>query len=165
MNKEKKKGVIKKIKKEYIIVALLCVIAVYFVFSLSDSLKGKSVNKESTTENDYATVLENKLTQALSKVDGVGNVTVKISLGGTIEKVYVTNETVTETSSNKTIKTENVLVGGQLVENGEVYPDIIGILIVSSGAKNITVRQNIMDAVVTFLNVDSSKVIILNGKK
>lgn len=164
MNKEKKKSVIKKIKKEYIIVAILCVIVVYFAFSINNSFKKKSANK-TTTEKDYATVLENKLTEALLNVNGAGSVTVKISLSGSVEKIYVTNETVTETSSNKTTKKENVLVGGQLVEKGEVYPEITGVLIVSSGAKNIMVRQNILEAVVTFLNVDSSKVVILNGKK
>lgn len=164
MNKEKKKSVIKKIKKEYIIIAILCLIAVYFVFSIGGSLKGQS-KKNVKTESDYATILENKLKDVLSKVSGAGNVTVKISLSGTVEKVYATNETITETSSNKTVKKENVVVGGELVEIGEIYPQITGVLIVASGASSLTVRQNVMEAVVTFLNVDSSKVIILNGKK
>ena len=157
MNKEKKKSVIKGIKKEYIILAVLCFIAVYFLFSTIKSINGKN-KVETTTQEEYSDVLENKLKNALSKVKG-------ISFKGPVEKVYATDKTTVETSSVKKTEEKNIFVSGNLVLVNEIYPEILGVIVVSSGADNLTVRQNVMEAVVTFLNVDCSKVIILSGKK
>ena len=164
MNKEKKKSAIKGIKKEYIILAVLCFIAVYFLFSTIKSIDGKN-KVETTTQEEYSDVLENKLKNALSKVKGAGDVTVKISFKGPVEKVYATDKTTVETSSVKKTEEKNIFVSGNLVLVNEIYPEILGVIVVSSGADNLTVRQNVMEAVVTFLNVDCSKVIILSGKK
>lgn len=157
----------KKIKKEYILVAILIFVAVYFLFSSFKDIGGKTTNisTETTKVERYVKDLEEKLEGTISNIKGVGKVDVSISVKGSYETVYATEKKTTVTESGEVIVESPIVVGGKTVIVTENYPKIIGLIVVAGGADNIAVKTNIMNTVVNFLEIDSKKVIILNGKK
>ena len=57
-----------------------------------------------------------------------------------------------------------VLVGGKVVVLNELFQEISGVVIVSTGADNLSVKLDLMNAATTLLCIDDSKVQILTGK-
>ena len=163
----KKRFNIKKIKKEYILVALLVIVAVYFVFTsfTNISTSKKNTVENNTTVDNYVKDLEEKLENTLSRIKGVGKVTVSISVKGSFENVYATEKKTTVTENGEVVVETPIIVGGKTVIIKEKFPEINGIIIVAGGTDNITIKTNIVNTVVNFLGIDSKKVIILNGKK
>lgn len=157
----------KKIKKEYLIVLILAIVAIFFVFnSFKDISKQDSSKVESeNTAVNYVEGLENKLEEALSSVKGVGKVNVSISVSSSFESVYATEKKTTLTEKGEVVVESPIIVGGKTVLIKENFPKISGVIIVVGGADNINIKANIMNTVVNFLEIDSKKVIILNGKK
>ena len=152
MNKEKKKINLgkKRIKKEYVIVIALCLIAFYFVFS---SFKGifKSSTNKSVQNATYQEEMEKKLSSALSDVRGLSNVNVKISFAGSVKSVIATEKTTTQNGTEIKTVEKPILVGGKTVLLEEINPQIVGVIIVAHGVDNLSVRANVLNAVVTFL--------------
>ncbi len=158
---------LKKIKKEYIIVIVLAIIAIYFVINSFQGITGtkKQPTVEKSAVEQYVQTVENKIKQSVSNVKGVGKVSVCVSVNGSYKNVYATEKTTTQTEKGQIVTETPVLVGGKPVLLREEYPEIVGVIIVAYGAENISVKTSIMNAVVTFLGIDSQKIIILNGKK
>ena len=82
----KLKNVFKKIKPEYIIVIVaIVIVAVLFLSSF------KTTEKQTSSVDEYVSMLENKLSARLSELDGAGKVSVIISV-----KRGLTTEVATE---------------------------------------------------------------------
>ncbi|HBF86291.1 MAG TPA: hypothetical protein DDW54_01275 [Clostridiales bacterium] len=146
-----------KFKTEYVIIAVLTVAAVAILFINFGSVK---TAEKSDTEK-YVASLESKLSSALSKVNGAGKVSVMISVSEGVSSVIATEEKKTE-EAGKTVTTANpVLVNGKPIILGEKYPEITGVVIVSKGAGNISVKMAILNAATTVLGVPANKVQIL----
>ncbi|MBR1867680.1 MAG: hypothetical protein IJ800_03770 [Clostridia bacterium] len=151
---------LKKIKFEYLIVGAL-IIAVVIVAAMTFSGKGEE-NASGGSSTDYISGLEIKLSETLSKIEGAGQVSVVITAktGVTTEiaedkKTVSDGEKVTSTSTP-------VLVGGKPIILREIYPEIIGVVIVAKGAGNITVKMSLLDAATTALGISADKIQILN---
>ncbi len=158
---------LKKIKKEYIIVAILGILAIYFVFNSFNGINSKN-NVSSTEKNAvelYVETLETKIKKSVSNLKGVKNVTVCVSVKGSYESILATEKITTHSQNGQIVTETPILVGGKTVLLKENFPEITGVVIVANGADNISVKTNIMNVVVTFLGIDSQKIIILNGKK
>lgn len=135
---------------------LLAAVCVYVLYS---SLV--KTREEKTTTSSYAESLEEKLSKALSRVDGAGKVTVVITVSGGTETVIAEDKTVT-TENGKTIeKISPVLVGGKPVVLRENNPVITGVLVVAKGADRFDVKMALLDATTTVLGVTADKVQIL----
>lgn len=123
------------------------------------------VTEDCATAEEYATFLENKLCNVLSKVSGAGQVNVVITLESGFSFDYATNtETKTTTSGDNetTITTETViLVSNQPVISKQNYPTIKGVVVVADGANDINVKLNIISAIETILQVDRQNITIL----
>ena len=148
---------LKKIKAEYILIAVLVIVIVFIMFS---SFGSKSEESYDETEA-YVKTLEQKLENSLKKIEGVGNVSVVITVkSGISSELAVDRKTITE--NGKTTVTESAItVGGKPVTLKSVYPEIAGVLIVAKGADNIMVKMNILDAATVVLGVDCDKIQIL----
>lgn len=120
--------------------------------------------------------LENKLSQNLAQMQGVGRVQVSVSLASGFKSDYaknanVTNRTTVETDkSGGTRKSTEVTENDQLVmPNGsaqpvvvmEESPEIDGVLIIAEGAKDPQVREAIHTAVRTLLNIPAAKITVV----
>ena len=152
----------KKIK--YLLIGLLiAVLIVAILFPSINKIKGD--NEDTLTQNtDYVASLENKLSQTLSKVDGVGKVSVVITVKSGMETVLAMKTTVTETSNGTETVQTPIIVNGDTIVVKELYPEITGVLIVAEGAENITVMKRLQQATVSLLDVKIDQIEILGMK-
>ncbi len=134
---------------------LLAAVCVYTLYSSFGKTK-----KENTTSS-YTESLEEKLSKALSKVEGAAKVTVVITVSGGAETVIAEDKTVTTENGITTEKTSPVLVGGKPVVLRENNPAITGVLVVAKGADRFDVKMALLDATTTVLGVTADKVQIL----
>ena len=184
----KKFKIFEKLKKvkhiELIVVAILAVIIILIIFSDFKKPQTKTSTNVSVTNTsstfEYATQLENRIEDALSKISGAGNVKVLLTFDGvkelvlakqTDEKTSKTTNSSTNGSQNvaetTTVSTEPVLIS----ENGstnpivlmEILPEIKGVIVIAQGADNIRVKLDLLKAIQALLKVDSSQVEIFAG--
>lgn len=139
----------------------LILIVVLIYFSLNNSSKQNNMSEQNTTSN-YAEYLEVKLENVLQQIKDVGTVNVAITLESGYEYIYATEEEIKETSTGTLTTTSIVLVSGKPIIIKEIPPKIKGVVVVASGAENISVRMNILCAIQTALEVDNEKITILN---
>lgn len=140
-----------------------------------------SSKKQAKTMKDYEEQYENELKDALEQIDGVGKVNVVVNVGSTESKVYeknttTQNQTTTETDQNGgERKVEDLSQDEKLViiRNGEnetpivtetKKPNIVGVLVVAEGAKNITIQRWVKEAVARTFDVPDYKVTVLPKK-
>lgn len=161
---------IKNIKHYQIIVAgIVCVVLCLIYFSFFQS-KQNNKNEENSTEEyssavEYVDYLENKLSNVLSKISGVGEVNVVITLESGFSFEYATDSETKTTITNgteTTITTETViLVSNEPVVMKEIYPVLKGVVIVAKGAEDFSIKMNILTAVETVLEIDRNNITIL----
>lgn len=140
-----------------------------------DTSKRESETKETNADQAYAASLEERLTESLSQVAGVGKVKVMITLKSSQELVVEKEQPVSRSSSN-----ESDYQGGSRItsqsETGEntVYrtdgnlsepyvimtlpPQIEGVLVVAEGAGSGTVNRTIVEIVQALFGVEAHKV-------
>ena len=119
--------------------------------------------------------LENKLQSSLSRIDGVGQVLVSVSLSSGLKSEYARNESVTKRTTKSTDKNNgsqetteetgaNQIVlptgGTQPVVVLQQGPQVAGVLVVAEGAKDARIRENINTAVRTLLGIPISKIVV-----
>lgn len=165
--KKEKKSFIDRLKTDKkLLFAVMAVLIVLIVFMFSGILQEKKDAK--TTEgdaiSDYVCGLENRLTDILSNVSGVGKVRVAITVDSGIKTVLASKTTITETNGGKETVETPLVINGKTVVIKEVYPKASGVLIVAEGAGNIMVYKRIQQATLSFLGVDLNKIEILTMK-
>lgn len=164
---------------EIVAIVVLLAIALLIYFSFFSTKKSEEVVSTSakTSMSDYAQELETKLSSVLSKVKNAGTVSVMITFDGSPTYVYATDENqktnkvtngATETSTSQTSSSPILVeINGekQPLVCQEILPDIKGVLIVSSGAEDVSVRLELQRAAQTILNVPTTSIEILVGNK
>ena len=162
MNLFKKSNLISILKNKKFrsqIIIFLCIGIVLLLIITTFSNKGA---EQTTTTYDYVCNLENKLTKTLSKVKGVGNVSVIITVESGNETVLASTTTTKTTSSGTEITQTPILVNGKTIVIKEMLPKIVGVLIVSDNAKNIAVYNALQQATVSLLNINVNQIEILS---
>ena len=157
--KSKIKSLFKKIRIEYLIVIALAIVALIIIFNAFSSKGGDQTATGDDVEK-YVSDLEAKLGKCLSKVDGAGEVTVIISVASGREEVYA----VEKITGDKGVTESPVVVGGKPIVVKENNPEITGVVIVADGAKNLSVKVNLLNACKVFLSIDESKIKVLSSK-
>ncbi len=140
--KKEKKGIfgnikffqkLKSIKHIEIIVAVvLGAIVLLIYFSTFSSGKSNNTAYESTSTTEYAAMLESKLENVISQINGAGTVSVIVTLSSGPEYIYATNieeETNTNTSGNSTTTvstttTEPIIISDDIVVVKEIMPTV-----------------------------------------
>jgi stage III sporulation protein AG len=131
---------------------------------------------------DYAKRLERDLKSILSKIEGVGNVEVLITLNSDEEVVAAmdvvqssttTNEkdsngTVREVvqteSNNKIVTSQNPSGQNAPIVLKRLMPEIRGVIVVADGAKDPRLRYEISSAVQTAVGIPAYKVKVISSK-
>jgi stage III sporulation protein AG len=142
----------------------------------------QSVIKNKNNNDEYGKELEEKLESILSKIEGVGDVSVMITFDSSNEIVLAedkkNNETITEeedTQGGKRKITQfekdyKILV---LSEQGgrqepmvlkEMNPKVKGVIVAAEGAEDTHIKANVFDAVKTVLGVPAYKVQVFQLK-
>lgn len=153
------------------ILILLIILFGNFNFSTSSAISTSTSSATYTTSAEYVIQMEDKLKNLISKIKGSGNVEVMLTLDSGTSVVLASNDE-TVTTSNGNASTTTVSANPIIIEQSgsnlpviveEILPKIKGVVIVSSGAKDINVRLNILNAVQTLTGLANSQIQILIG--
>lgn len=173
---------LKKIKNiEYIIVAIFIIIllGIYFIsFDDSNSKKNNTLDytEQFTSYSQYTKDLENRLTKVLSKIEGLGEVNVMITLESSPELIIAYNteeKTVTTQNGANTNETVTIVKDPIIINvNGEnkalilmeQLPKIKGIIIVAKGAKDVKLKLDILNATSTIFDISVNSIQIFAGE-
>ncbi len=131
--------------------------------------------QDMTSQKDYAQELEVKLKDTLSKINGVGEVEVMVTLedmGESVVEKDQTNETsdLQETDSTggvrreQNVQTTRATVYGEEGDQKspfvgkEMMPKVSGVLVVAQGGEDTVVKQNISEAVMALFQIDVNRI-------
>lgn len=135
--------------------------------------------KEGTQIRDYAESLERKLEQVLSRVEGVGEAKVMITLESSGEKVvekdasFSDRSTAEEDSDGNTSNISEKEEGEETVyqsgsDGGQVpyvveekQPEIAGVIVVAEGGGQAVTANNITEAVMALFGVEAHKIKVM----
>ena len=141
-----------------IIIVLLTILIVYLFLSVVQ----KNENTKNENEIDlYVNSLEDKLSSVLSKLSGAGRVEVVISVESGMETVLATEKILKDTEFGVEQTEKPIIVNGKTVTLKELYPKIVGVLVISEGANDLMVLRKIQEATVSLLHVGLEQIEIL----
>ena len=139
--------------------------------------KEAPVQIEKISAQDYKESLEKSLEDALKNVNGVGEVSVTITLDGEVEKNIAYNEnnsssTSSSDNSNSSDSTNSSKDAVMIREGSSetpfttknTYPNVVGVVVVAQGANDKTVEYYITKSVEALLDLPSYKVVVLPSK-
>lgn len=173
----------KKGKKEQWIVLFIIGLLLVVIAMPSENIASRKKQSDQTAEPDDPGIwsginnvgeLEQKLEQILGQADGVGKVSVMITLATSTERI-VEKETQNQSAvsrENDTTVTETKDTSETVVysdENGistpyvkqEICPRIQGVLVVAEGGDNAVVVQHITEVVQALFDVDTHKIRVM----
>lgn len=111
---------------------------------------------------EYTTELENKLTDVISSIQGVGECRVMITLENTAESVYATNNENKSDDKSSNRKDEYVFYDSNNGETPvlikEYLPKVQGVTVVCSGGDDIAVKEKIIESVTSLFNIPTNRV-------
>ncbi|MDR1159808.1 MAG: hypothetical protein LBK69_04185 [Syntrophomonadaceae bacterium] len=163
-------------KSKYIIVILVSIGLLVLLWpspvkNSDTEVSTAPMETKSLNENGHKEKMIGELENILSNVSGAGQVKVNLTLSSDGVKTYATNERVErrdidEGDSVQTIKktveessNKDIAVSGSsplLIE--DKTPEVIGVLVVAQGAKDAIVKEELIKATATLLNISYHKV-------
>ncbi len=174
-------------KEKSLLLKLGAVLAVGLIFMnvvAADSAEKKVTtadNQAKVIDSDYRNseaALERRLAEVLSQIKGAGAVQVAITFSTGAESQYavdseLTDSTVTEAvaggtdSGRQSVETQQKTTlasqDGQAVLVKQSMPQIEGVLVVSSGAGDGRVKQQLFDSVQSLLGISAHRINIVEG--
>lgn len=143
-----------------------------------DTKEKQTQESQKMSNEEYAQYLENKLTDILGKVDGVGEIKVFVTIKNTGKKTIASDNSLNEQKINETDSSGGSRVteeksssntnifydtqtGSEPYVTQESMPEVEGIIIVARGGGDGTVAANITSAVEALLNVPTHKIKVL----
>ncbi len=163
---------VKSIKNFEIILCLIIIaVALLIYFSVGQTEKNDAEGV-AATESSLTDGLEDRLSEILSKIEGVGEVDVMITFSSTEEQVTASSNnshsTTTQNGENSTTtstSTESPIISNQnVIVLQEKMPEIIGVIVVAEGADQIKVKLQILSAVSTALNINQNSIQIFTRR-
>ncbi len=121
-----------------IIVCLILGVALIFLSSVT-GFTSETKESSSYSVSEYREEIQNSLQNMLSQIEGVGEVSVLLTIENSVEGVYLEN------NSTKT---------------KEIEPVIRGVVVACDGGDDIIVTERVLNAVTKALNISSAKVCI-----
>ncbi len=151
------------------------------VFSITTKKENKSKEKtqnqsNTITTDEYVKKLEDKLNNIISKIKGVGQSEVFITIENGIENIYAnsekkstnSNENFSGKMSKKDDLQKDVVVidsnnGKQALVITQKEPTIKGVLVVCDGADDVYVVEQVIDAVCKSLNIKKNRMSVVKS--
>ncbi len=160
-----------KIKKLNAGAIALILLAVGVVAVLMSNKDETAVEKETYAVFDeavYEEALEKRLKSIIEEIDGVGEVSVMITLEGSALYSYAT-DTAHDTKADGDSKRESTVVlsangtnNKEAVISGYTLPSIKGAAVVCSGALSPTLQGRVIGTVSAALGISTSKIFVTN---
>ena len=159
-------------KKNHLLLILLAgvlLLVVTFPDVRSDSPENEndggsaSVMYEATDLQKYADDLEKEIAGILSRVEGVGEVEVMITLKSGNRKIVEKDERSTgdDAAEETSVYRQNADGSSEPYVNTELSPGIEGVAVIAEGGGNPVVRQEITEAVQALFDVEAHKIKIM----
>lgn len=165
---EKVKEILKKDKKILFLLILAVIGFALLLFSeLFDFESKKTPQEAPATTEEYAELIECKLTELVSSIEGAGEAVVMVTVEAGEESIFAkeikSDEDINENKSSSSYEYEYVVIkSGSSAENGMllkvIEPEIRGVAIVCDGGENAQVRENIINAVSAVLDIKTNKI-------
>ena len=163
-----------KLIKIIVAVGLIAMIGIFLSESFSTKNKQENQPQQQASESlhEYEQQVEQRLSDILSSIDGIGQCEVMVTLDSSKESVYSSeseskNES-DEKSSSSSEKSTYVIVdddGQKPVLEKEVEPRVRGVIVVCEGADGVYVRQAVVDSIRAGLGITSANISIVRGGK
>ena len=157
-----------KLNKHTGVLAIICIVGMGLLLLPT----GKETKEENEVLKDvhlYREQTEQKLSRMLSRVKGVGHAEVMITLQDEGQTFYAENEeelkdgTKENFAASYVLKNEGSGKEGPLIEK-QTAPEIAGVFVVASGAKDPAVKMEIISAVRAVLGVKIHRIEVLEMK-
>lgn len=167
------------LSKKAFIICIIGVLGLMLIVFSEFIPKGKS-NKghddsssvlDTAYSNTFKSDIEKELKEIISKIDGVGEVSLMLTLDGTTEYVYA-EDVDTQTDENSTgksdkYKNEVIIVDSDGNETALVKkiiePKVKGVVIVCTGGGNIEIKERVIKAVSSALNISTNNICVEKG--
>lgn len=159
--------------KKYKYALLILLLGIAFLLIPDGSEEAPVQDEVKANDESYAQQMEERLTQALAQIDGVGKVQVVLTLHNGSYTHYHTdiqssyeeaNGTVSESEERKTV----ILSEGSAYDEAAVttvdYPQFQGALIVCEGGGNAQVKLALIEAVAALTGLSSNKITVVKMK-
>jgi stage III sporulation protein AG len=181
----------------FLIICLSVILASILLFLGNDIVKSTSTAKIIPTNSqaedkissvtglgtrDYETEEENKLKSTLEQIDGVGKVTVMLTIDGSEEQIPAVNingstsntkekdnaggtrETTQQNNGSTIVTTSDGSKNTPLIVKTK-KPKIMGVVVIAEGAKDRTMELKIIQAVTKLYNIQTDKVSVYAMQK
>ena len=155
-----------KLKKtDYIVILLVGVLLLIVVLPVkedkktcSNSKKAKSVSESTCDDEEYEKLLEKKLEGILERMDGVGEVSVMITLSDDGTRIVDKDTKETSESIEKTTVIYDDEDASVPYVTSTDKPTVSGVLVVAQGGGNPQVNNDISNAVSALFDVPMHKI-------
>lgn len=166
---------VKGVKVLIPLLAILILGVILFDFDSTASTRTSATTKENginyTSSLEYIETIEKKLSKVLSAISGAGKTQLMISIDSspiiTVASNSEEKSVTTSSGTTTTTTTEPIIITtngkSQPLILGEVLPEIKGVIVVSSGADDVRVKLDIINAVRTVLGISSEKIDVFRG--
>lgn len=132
----------------------------------SDKPINAVIEETDSTEDSlkYAELLENRLESMLSKIDGVGDCSVMLTVSGSVSYSYAQNEEKQSGENLQEIKRQHVILDEKSGDSALIEctknPAVVGVIIACEGGEHNVVREEIISAVGAVLDIPSNRICI-----
>ncbi len=169
-HKETVNEYLEKAKKYKYILAVIAVGILLLSVNVSpNQTENETANSsdEQDQNNQVVENLEQKLTELLSSIDGVGEIKVMITLESSKEYIYASEQKTTHDQSDETSYKQDSETNIIIVDNQEGKsaipikvnePSIKGVAIVCEGANDIMVKSSVIEATKSVLGIGSNRI-------
>ena len=164
----------KTIKIILLIIAFIVLAVLYLNFTssktkVSSLTTSTTYSREYMSTIDYTNYLENKIGSTIRGMNGVTQVSVMVTLNGSVELILAENEdhrsnTTTNagnTTSSETRVSEPIIVSRSGTQTPlvlyEKLPSVAGVIVVAKG-ETTAIRLDIINALKTLLNIPSANI-------
>lgn len=165
-------------KGKYVLVMVIClgILALLWPNSKpqSSGIATKTGTTKATNSADVKSRMTTELENILASVEGAGMVKVNLTLRSDGLKNYAANtreerqdsEEKDNKGTEKKTSQQNVtrdltVSGGSPILVEQEYPEVLGVLVVADGARNAVIKEELIEAVSTLLNLPPDKVTVL----
>jgi stage III sporulation protein AG len=151
---------LKSIKNFEIIVALIIIaitLLIYFSVNENKKISSNSVKSEATESNE---TLERKLSDILSEIKGVGEVSVLI----TYNSLNIEEKSIETSSTNDNTSSLNQILSNQTNSKTNADNEVLGVIVVAEGGGDVRVKMNILSAVSTALDINPNSIQIFTRR-
>ncbi len=112
----------------------------------------------------YAGILEERLEEMLSQIDGVGSCRVMITVSGSVSYSYAQNAEQQFSENSREVKSQHVILDEKTGDSALIEcaknPEVIGVIIACEGGEHNVVREEIISAVGAVLDIPSNRICV-----